>query len=214
VRAMLSRDPEGALGESVRRIVYRPFDERVYAPIAPFCHRPRLDLARAIDRAELTLVTVRKDRGEAEWMHFGAVSAVPDNCLLSNRSSCRTRAFPSHDAEGRSNVSAHAQSLFEARIGFAPSARAVTAYVLAVLASATYRDSFADVLRLEYPDVPLPAGRESFEARARAGESLAAAFLAPRGEGHAKIGHYRIDFAPSELPRALEDAECAFRDVW
>ena len=208
----LARDPDGTLGISVLPIAYRPFDERVYAPIAPFCHRPRLDLAKAVAGASLTLVTVRKDRGEAEWMHFGAVRAVPDNCLLSNRSSCRTRAFPSHGPDGEPNVTPFARDAFAQRLGRAPEPRELVAYVLATLASETYRASFADVLRLEYPEVPMPSDAAAFDHRVRAGEALAAAFLDAPGAHHAKVGHYPIQIAPSSLARALSDAEHAYRE--
>ena len=71
----------------------------------------------------------------------------------------------------------------------------------------------ADALRLEYPEIPLPTSALRFEALVRAGASLASAFLAERGGDHAKIGHHRIEFAPSELAIALAGAESAFREV-
>ncbi|MBW2463742.1 MAG: hypothetical protein JRH11_18975 [Deltaproteobacteria bacterium] len=173
VRAVLEGDPDSAIAP----IAYRPFEGRFFAPIAPFCHRPRPRLLAAVRYGGPILVTVRKDRGKLPWNHFGVVSAIPDNCFLSTRSSCRTRAFPARDPDGKDNLDPEVLASFAARLDGPPTTRQVMAYVLAVLASADYRERFDPLLKLSYPRVPPPTDEAVFRAVAMAGEALFSAFL-------------------------------------
>jgi len=50
-------------------------------------------------------------------------------------------------------------------------------YIYAVLYAPSYRERYADFLRLDFPRVPFPQGREIFEAMAALGERLAALHL-------------------------------------
>lgn len=175
----LARDPDGDAGVVLRALIYRPFDVRWFVPVAPLCHRPRPDLLSAMDRSELALVTVRKDRGELPYHHLFAARAAIDNCLLSNRSSCRARAFPTHDPSGAENLSAEAKACFVDRTGVEPTALAFIHYALAALGSPEFRRRHRHALQLDYPRIPLPRDRAQFEARVRAGAALCALWTAP-----------------------------------
>ncbi|MFW6051558.1 MAG: type ISP restriction/modification enzyme [Myxococcota bacterium] len=210
-RALAWEDPRGV----VRPLAYRPFDVRWFAPIAPLCHRPRPALLRAVDRSEAVLLTVRKDRGQRPWAHFGAVRQVPDNCWTSTRSSCRTRAFPTHGPDGSPNLDAAVAQRVAERIGAAPPPERFLRYALAVLASRTYRATHDAALRVDYPRLPLPSGPEAFDALVRAGDRLLAAFgadppagAAPAEGGHV-VGHHRLALG-EPVVRALEAADRAY----
>ncbi len=163
----------------MRAIAYRPLDTRWFAPIAPLCHRPRPLLLAAMDRSSFALISVRKDRGSAPWAHFGATRDVIDNCWLSNRSSCRSRAFPTCDPEGRDNLAPVVAAAFGARVGHAVCAADFARYALAVLASPRYRTRHEDALRVDYPRIPPPRDTAHFHALCRAGERLVALFCDP-----------------------------------
>ncbi|MEZ4335264.1 MAG: type ISP restriction/modification enzyme [Sandaracinaceae bacterium] len=191
----------------VRPIAYRPSDDR-FACVAPrLCHRPRPDLLAAMDRSELALLTVRKDRGERSWAHFGASAHAVDNCWLSSRSSCRTRAFPTHRPDGTPNLATDA---VEAWAGFVPAPGALVRYVLAVLAAPTYRSRHDGALRADYPRIPPPPEPAAFEAAVAAGEAVRAA-LAQGADGGVEVvlGHRRI--RSDALSAALERCEDAYR---
>lgn len=200
---------------TVRPIAYRPFDDRWVATIAPLCHRPRPELLDAIDRSSLVLLTVRKDRGQRAWAHFGATRHVPDNCWLSTRSSCRTRAFPTRFPDGRPNLDPELAERWSVAIGAKVDVESFARYALAILASATYRGALDRALRLDYPVLPPPRDAASFREAVDAGESLAAA-LSPTGDGErgdaaVTIGHVRIERAPIALTHALARADEAAR---
>ncbi|MCB9632612.1 MAG: N-6 DNA methylase [Sandaracinus sp.] len=173
-------DPEGTTW--LRPIAYRPFDRRWLAALPALCHRPRPDLAEAVARSELSLVTVRKDRGTRAWNHVAIVDAIVDNCFLSSRSSCRTRAFPTHAPDGSPNLS----ELGHAWAGEG-GARALALHAVTWLCGEAYRTRFEALLAADYPRIPPPTPR-SIEL----GEALAAAFLGPSGEVAAEVGHVGV----------------------
>jgi hypothetical protein len=172
----LERDPQGGF---LRRIAYRPFDERYFCAIAPLCHRPRPELQSACDASALVLVSVRKDRGSAPYLHFAASSRIVDNCFLSARSSCRARAFPNRAPDGSDNLAGPLRAALAERTGRAVDALGFQHYALAWLAAASYRARFEDELRQDYPRIPLPLTAAMFGELSELGARLAESFSAP-----------------------------------
>ncbi len=199
VRAAIAADP--TMESLLRPIAYRPWDDRWMVALAPLCHRPRHELRRAMERSTLALLTVRKDRGERPWAHFGVTRTLVDNSYLSARSSCRTRAFPTHDPSGRPNLSEHARQ-------WEPDPERLIHHALAVLASATYRSRFAWLLRHDYPALPPPT-----EASVCAGRRLARLWLdGEKPQEEAGVGHWTVR-APPGFREALQACDAAVAAV-
>jgi hypothetical protein len=198
-RALLA-DPDGNRGLLVKPIAYRPLDTRWFAPIAPLCHRPRPDLLAAMERADFALISVRKDRGALAWTHFAAARHAADNCLLSSRSSCRARAFPTCDPMGQDNLAEDVARACGERVGRRIVAAEYARYALAVLACPAYRQQHADALRIDYPRIPLPRSAAHFDELCAAGDGLVQLFCerpsppaSPNGGGEELvIGHHRV----------------------
>ncbi|MFI5307758.1 MAG: type ISP restriction/modification enzyme [Polyangiales bacterium] len=178
----LERDPDGRLGLLSRPLAYRPSDRRWFAPIAPLCHRPRPELLAAIDRSSFALVTVRKDRGSLPWAHFAAVDCAVDNCFLSTRSSCRARAFPTHDSHGRENLAPELAARFSERLGRVVTSTELARYALALLARKDYRERYDQALRIDYPRIPWPESAARFDELCAAGADLVELFCNGGGE--------------------------------
>jgi len=192
--------------EVVAPLAYRPFDLRWHVRLAPLCHRPRPELARALAHGPLALVAARKDRGAQPFAHIGVVAVIPDNCWLSVRSSCRARAFPTHMPDGAPNVVARA---WEDALGRPIEGAALVHYALAVLSAPRFRERFDALLREDYPRLPPPRDLDSWCALVAAGERLADAHLSACDETHdarvlRRIGHHDV-----RVPRALNDAQAA-----
>ncbi|MCA9575111.1 MAG: type ISP restriction/modification enzyme [Polyangiales bacterium] len=205
VRAAWTSDPE----RCVQPIAYRPFDPAYFVPIAPLCHRPRTSLIEAMQRSELALVTVRKDRGERPWAHAMAVRHVPDNCLLSSRSSCRARAFPTHQPDGTSNLDPEALGAWAAALPTSPGPRQVVAWVLLWLMAPAYQQRFDALLKGDYPAIPGPRDTSEWEEGTRLGEDLIALCLQDRHTKlpeHTEVGHHREVRSPWGFERALSAA--------
>lgn len=206
-RAALRAELEAGV-ELIQRLAYRPFDDRHFVATRRICHRSRPALREAMERSELALLTVRKDRGERAWMHFAVSRHVPESCYLSSRSSCRTRAFPTHRPDGSSNVDAEA---VRAWCGRALEPIDLVRYALCVFASEAYRERFGDALRADYPRLPPPPDEATLRACVEAGRSIERAFLEPVEERSREIdiGHRRVCAPASLAPALLEHAATA-----
>lgn len=203
----------GALerGDAIRRIAYRVLDDRWVCAVAPLCHRPRPELLAAVDRSRFLLATVRKDRGGAEWAHFGAARAVLDACWLSTRSSCRTRAFPTHTPGGVPNLAPEVAAQWSEALGLEVEVEGFALYVLAVLSSSGYRREHAAVLPLDYPRIPPPASAERYRAAMGVGRLLLEALARSPADGAGdgtRIGHWVV------RDRAVSEALAASDRMW
>ena len=189
----------------VAPLAYRPLDTRWHGVVAPLCHRPRTELARAMAFSQLALVTARKDRGTLPFAHVGVVDVVPDNCWLSVRSSCRARAFPTHGPDGAPNVNVRD---WEQHLGIAISPAIVVHYAFAVLSAPSFRARFDGLLREDYPRIPPPPDARTLASIAAAGERLAHVFLSPGDSRSAtvRVGHHQVAVpgAMVELTRAID----------
>ncbi|MCA9536872.1 MAG: hypothetical protein KC593_24485 [Myxococcales bacterium] len=190
-------------------IAYRPFESAYFVPVAPLCHRPRPALIEAMQQSELALVTVRKDRGERPWAHALAVRAIPDNCLLSSRSSCRARAFPTHGPDGAINLDEDVLAAWASELPQPPSAREVIAWALTWLMAPAYQQRFDALLKGDYPAVPPPLDVDEWREGVRLGEELIALCLVDhhaRLPEHSDLGHHREARTPWGFERALSAA--------
>lgn len=204
VAAALRVDPEGET--FLRPLWYRPFDRRWLAALPALCHRPRPDLQAASEASSLCLVTVRKDRGTRTWNHVALIDGTVDNCFLSSRSSCRSRAFPTHGPDGAENLSERGRALAGAW-----GAREMLLHAATWLSAAAYREGFAELLATDYPRVPPPSAQS-----VALGEGLARAFLQRpasielRGASAAaawvpgEVGHVAV-----QVPSSLVEARAA-----
>jgi hypothetical protein len=190
-------------------IAYRPFDAAYFTPVAPLCHRPRPPLLAAMQQSDLALVTVRKDRGERPWAHALAVQAIPDNCLLSSRSSCRARAFPTHAPDGSANLDLDVLAEWAAGLPHLPTAREVVAWALVWLMATAYQRRFDGLLKGDYPALPPPRDEHDFQQGTQLGEALVALCLVDhhtRLPERCEIGHHREVSAPWGFERAVSAA--------
>lgn len=197
VLAALTDDPEGT--SWIRPIEYRPYDQRFFVSLSKVCHRPRATLQRAIDASSFSLVTVRKDRGGRPWNHVFATTTIIDNCLLSARSSCRARAFPTHGPDGKDNLSDLGRRWAEKISGDA-SPEALLQYAFSWWLSPTYQRHFAGVLRHDYPKLP-PPGRDAESQREAGKRALDTLLKRQRMEAASFVGHWNVT-GPAEMAAA------------
>jgi len=175
LRAALEADDAGV----VVRLSYRPLDERYLFQLAPLCHRPRPELARAVAQSSVCLLSARKDRGDVAWNLFGVSRALTDGCYLSTRSSCRTRVFPSHDAHGAPNLDLDVAQQFLARTGRDLVVEDLVAYCLGLLSAESFRRDHDQALHQDYPVLPLPRDRLMFDSLRDAGRLWIRGWLDP-----------------------------------
>lgn len=211
-------DPDGARRALVRESVapsllaYRPFEDRWLYPGPSLCHRPRPELAAAAQKSTLVLVAAAKDRGERPFFHLALTRHVPDNCLLSPRSSCRARGFPSHGPDGGENLGERVRAALVHHLGRAPEMDEVLLWLAAHLGAPAWTTPIDEALKREMPRVPLPESAGDFARKVAAARALAAAFLGPPGgEGEARVvvGHHLV--RSDALARAREGLDAIHR---
>lgn len=201
VLAALTDDPEGTTW--IRPIEYRPFDRRFFVSLSKVCHRPRGALQKAIDASTFSLVTVRKDRGGRPWNHVFATTTIIDNCLLSARSSCRARAFPTHGPDGKENLSELGKR-WAKDISGVGSPEALLQYAFAWWLSPTYQRHFAGVLRHDYPKLP-PPGADAESLRQVGKQALHTLLQRQQMTDPRCVGHWDVK-GPAEMASA--EAAC------
>lgn len=178
-RALLQKSLENDAQGLIRDLAYRPLDQRYCFSLAPFCHRPRPDLFRAVEHSSLCLLSARKDRGEGAWNLFAVARTSADGCYLSTRSSCRTRVFPTHNPTAAENLDPHFQDALSTRVSHAVTSEQLIAYAIGMLASASFRGDHDALLHEDYPRIPWPEDASMFQRHLEAGEAWVSAWLSP-----------------------------------
>jgi hypothetical protein len=180
IRSLRETDPELVPGAPARassairkdedwqsqyqKILYRPFDRRTIFYTEYVIERSRRAvMRRMLEGPNLGLVVARQSKE-----HFGAlatdlivahkaVSAYDINSLFP------LFLYPKSDIlELEANLAPGVLRLFTDRIGEKPPPEIVFEYVYAVLYSPPYRRRYADLLRTDFPRVPLPRDRGAF----------------------------------------------------
>jgi hypothetical protein len=164
-RAFSAARADGDWRDQFKRILYRPFDWRTIFYADYVLERPRREVMRhLLAGLNLGLVVPRQCKED-----FGAlatdlivahkaVSAYDINSLFPLFLYPESGLFK----ERKANLAPGVLRLFAERIGEEPPPEMVFEYVYAVLYSPPYRRRYADLLRTDFPMVPLPRDRGAF----------------------------------------------------
>jgi predicted helicase len=171
-------------------ILYRPFDVRYtfYTGRSRGFHcMPRPEVMRHLLAGEnVALITLRQQSRDAEWRNVGITNTLAESSVISNYTREIGYVFPLYrypDTKGEqealmpeagrtANLSAAFLEALAGVVGHAPAPEAVLGYLYAVLHSPTYRARYAEFLKRDFPRVPLPPDKATFDALARLGGAL------------------------------------------
>lgn len=183
------------LEDEIHDYAYRPFDVRkiCYEPV--FIDRDRMEVMQnVIGRDNIGLNLTRRLR-DPEWRHVFCTSAITDKTLLSSRDNCYF--FPlyiytakekrkkgsvgvlmlfepvAEYAVKRSNLSPALLNVLEKAFGKRPTPEEVFYYMYAVLYSDTYRATYAEFLKIDFPKIPFTKDYALFNTLAGLGKRLA-----------------------------------------
>lgn len=193
----------GALGRSIIRVRYRPFDDRPMIWSREVLCEPQSEVTRHLIRPNLCLATSRVIKDSA-FRHVTVARGPVEVISLSTSTSTNAYMFPLYRYEagqlfdgdeakdGRSvNLSRkfiaemiEATGLIWDESGTVNSLRpdfmtpeGVFSYLYALLHSPIYRAVFEDELLRDFPPIPLPGDRNLFRALAQLGSELTALHL-------------------------------------
>ncbi len=186
--------------QSVIPCSYRPFDRRWCFFGYEFMDRPRRELMRHVAWRENICLLSPRQIGTSAWLHGFIADSPPNDCLVSNRSREANYVFPLYlypppedreksksglfeDAdpfqgkERIENLSPKFRAFIDAKYKHPYSPEEILGYIYAVLHSPTYRETYLDFLKVDFPRIPFVNQRKTFEALAALGWELVQAHL-------------------------------------
>jgi predicted helicase len=184
--------------------LYRPFDIRTIYFSRDLLDRPRLEVMQHMLRPNLGLCVTRQ-LSSSKFQHVFVGASLIDRDPISLRTRERTYVFPLYlyttpeDTEGtlfateevtrEPNLSPEFIAAVEEKLGlkfvregkgdleatFGP--EDILHYAYAVFHSPTYRERYAEFLKIDFPRLPLTSDQELFKALAEKGEELVSLHL-------------------------------------
>jgi len=181
--------PNESAKARIKRILYRPFDVRyTFYTGKPngFHERPRPEVMRHLLAGENVALVVGRAgsaTGDEEW-NIVFVAAHPVDLNIFRRGG--GEVFPLYEypktkseqgalvpeAGRTANLSAAFLEALAGVLGQTPAPEAVLGYLYAVLHSPAYRARYAEFLKRDFPRVPLPPDKATFDALAQLGGAL------------------------------------------
>jgi hypothetical protein len=148
-----------------QKILYRPFDWRTIFYADYILERPRREVMRhLLAGPNLGLVVPRQCKEDFGALATDLIAAHKSVSAYDINSLFPLYLYPENGLfEGRvANLAPAVLKLFTKRIGEEPPPEMVFEYVYAVLYSPPYRRRYADLLRREFPRIPLPRDHGAF----------------------------------------------------
>jgi predicted helicase len=171
----------------LRRVAYRPFDERFVfytGQSKGLIGQPGKPLAEAIELSGIALGTIRRVE-EGEFRHALVYALLPDGHSVSSKET--THVFPLFlpkklsgvgPGKGRiENITSGFRDFIDSRYDHHFTPQEIFGYIYAVLYAPTYRSDYAEFLRSDFPRVPFPDSADDFEGLSKLGWALVQAHL-------------------------------------
>ena len=136
-----------------------------------------------LQKDNLGINVCRQIIGES-WSHILASNLITDNCYVSNKSRERNYLFslykyPGTDNEQGSlfverspNFSSDFIAAIREKLGYTPTPEAIFYYIYAIFYSSTYRQRYAEFLKIDFPRVPLTSNDQLFKDLGTKGQAL------------------------------------------
>ncbi|MBE9123626.1 N-6 DNA methylase [Tychonema sp. LEGE 07199] len=171
----------------ITSIMYRPFDKKFTyytGQTRGFICMPRSEvMSHMLNKANLGFYTCRQTISES-WQHILATNNITDDCYVSNKSRERGYLFPLHTypdtknkqgnlfVETTPNLSSYFIAAIRAKLGYTPTPEAIFYYIYAIFHSPTYRQRYAEFLKIDFPRVPLTSNDQLFKDLGAKGQAL------------------------------------------
>jgi predicted helicase len=182
---------DGPNRELIKRILYRPFDERFTyytGRTRGFLGWPVERIAQHFDHQNIGLITSRLTKGEA-FRHVQVTDKMNEVIVMSSVTSNNGFTFPlwlwNAGGTRTENLSEEFRTSLDARYEHHYTPEEVLGYIYAVLHAVTYRARYAvtyrarytESLRGDFPRVPFPDAADDFETLSGLGWALIQAHL-------------------------------------
>lgn len=177
---------ENQVTEKIVRYTHRPFDIPwvYYNPEIIERGDSRWALMQhMLNKDNLGLYTCRQVIDEG-WQHCLPTVGITDDCYVSNKSRERGYLFPLYTypdtsnqqgnlfVEKSPNLSSGFLTAIREKLGYIPTPEAIFYYIYAIFHSPTYRQRYAEFLKIDFPRVPLTSNDQLFKDLGAKGQAL------------------------------------------
>jgi predicted helicase len=171
---------------NIKQVSYRPFDSRFTyytGNSRGLICMPRSDVMNhLLNSNNLALCFIRRSR-ERISSNFWVTSHLIDKTILSSADNANCSPlylYPDRTEitqDRRANFSPEFLKDINAKLGYIPTPETTFHYIYAIFHSPTYRDRYAEFLKIDFPRVPLTCSPALFEKLASLGAELVALHL-------------------------------------
>jgi len=163
--------------------LYRPFDWRpcYYSTVA--MDYPRTVLQQNMVKENLSLLCSRQ-QATIGFHHVWCSDVPAESCVLSTTSREGNQVFPLYTypdtqneqgnlfSEKSPNLSSDFLTAIREKLGYLPTPEAIFYYIYGILHSPTYRQRYAEFLKIDFPRIPLTSNDQLFKDLGAKGEEL------------------------------------------
>jgi predicted helicase len=174
---------EGYIPSLLKPYFYRLFDIRWIYFSKRILKRPVTDLMQHLFQENMALILCRQ-QVEVGFRHVFVTNLLGDGNATSLKSREFNYYFPLYTypdtqneqgnlfAEKKPNFSESFLKNIRQKLGYTPTPEAIFYYIYAIFHSPTYRQRYAEFLKIDFPRVPLTANKKLFKALGTKGEEL------------------------------------------
>jgi len=156
-------------------ICYRPFDSRYIYYDEDFIERSRRSVMKQfLLTKNVGLLVMRQAQKDGSYSHVMVVNAISDNRIFySGKGICEQMPLYIYldDGTKTANLNTKIVDKIEKNIGEV-SPEDIFDYIYAVLYSSSYREKYKEFLKIDFPRVPYPKDKKSFDKLVKFGTEL------------------------------------------
>lgn len=165
--------------------LYRPFDWRNYYHHQNIVELPRYEVMNQMILGDnLGLICSRQQSQADIWSLIWVDKGIIECCAISNKTKETNYLFPLYIypntennqynlfTQRNSNFSPNFLSEIKAKLGYIPTSEQIFYYAYAIFHSPTYRQRYAEYLKIDFPRLPLTSNDKLFNNLAKKGEEL------------------------------------------
>ncbi len=161
--------------------LYRPFDQRAILYCPYVLERSRSSLNQQFQLPNLGLITIRRTRENIDTQFF-VTDMIADKSVLSSADNANIFPLYFHPnlesqqgsllEENPLNLSQEFLNTLLEKLGYIPTPEAIFYYIYAIFHSPSYRQRYAEFLKIDFPRVPLTSNDQLFKDLGQKGQAL------------------------------------------
>lgn len=171
----------GSAVTKLQLVAYRPFDDRWAEFSSLTMDYPRRELLDNVAGRKNLCLLVPRQIGINSWRHAFLSEVPAESCLVSSDTKSQNYVFPLRVFRAvngsEENLLSGFRAFLDSRYEYHYAPEEILGYIYAVLHAPTYRQRYAEFLRIDFPRVPFPESAEDFEALSSLGWGLVQAHL-------------------------------------